>query len=84
MVREFKAPVNVSPLIRFSRWSFLLLGATYGVTRHSYLQKKEDKTRDHRLQIKAEREALIAAEKKKLRDEEEKNLDLMFNPPKTT
>jgi hypothetical protein len=44
------------------------LGATYGVTRHSYLQKKEDKTRDHRLQIKAEREALIAAEKKKLRD----------------
>lgn len=42
-----------------------MLGATYGVTRHSYLQKKEDKTRDHRHQLKAEREAMIALEKKK-------------------
>lgn len=45
-----------------------MLGATYGVTRHSYLQKKEDKTKDRRHQLKAERDAVIAAEKKKYAD----------------
>ncbi|KAL4135677.1 hypothetical protein QTP88_007273 [Uroleucon formosanum] len=83
MPREFKAPVNVSPLIRFGRWSFLLLGVTYGATRHSYLQKKEDKTKETRHQKIAEREAKIAMEKKKFAEEEIKNLDIIFNPPKT-
>jgi len=45
-----------------------LLGVTYGATRHSYLQKKEDKTKDIRHQKIAEREAKIAAEKKKFAD----------------
>jgi len=44
------------------------LGVTYGATRHSYLQKKEDKTREVRHRTKAEREAKIAAEKKKFAD----------------
>jgi len=52
-------------VIQFGRWSFLLLGVTYGATRHSYLQKKEDKTKEVRHQKIAEREAKIAAEKKK-------------------
>lgn len=52
-------------VIQFGRWSFLLLGVTYGATRHSYLQKKEDKTKETRHQKIAEREARIAAEKKK-------------------
>lgn len=50
---------------QFGRWSLLLLGVSYGATRHSYLQKKEDKTREARYQLKAEREAKMAAEKKK-------------------
>jgi len=42
-----------------------LLGITYGATRHSYLQKKEDRSKESRHQKIAEREARIAAEKKK-------------------
>ncbi|XP_060844358.1 ATP synthase subunit e, mitochondrial [Rhopalosiphum padi] len=83
MPRDFKAPVNVSPLIRFGRWSFLLLGVTYGATRHSYLQKKEDRTKESRHQKIAEREAKIAADKKKFAEAEISNLDVIFNPPKT-
>jgi len=41
------------------------LGVTYGASRHSYLQKKEDKTRDRRHQLKAERDAKLLAEKEK-------------------
>jgi len=83
MTREFKPAVNVSPLIRFGRWSFLFLGVTYGVTRHNYLQNKEDKTKDVRQRIKAERDAKLLLEKQKFAEEELKNLDIIFNPPKT-
>ncbi|XP_050548206.1 ATP synthase subunit e, mitochondrial-like [Daktulosphaira vitifoliae] len=64
MVRDFKAPINVSPLIRFGRYSLLLAGIGYGMTRHSFLQRKEDKSRDERYRLKAERDAKIAEEKK--------------------
>lgn len=55
-------------IIQFGRWSFLLLGVTYGATRHSYLQKKEDKTKDVRRQLKLERDTKLAIEKKKFAD----------------
>ncbi|VVC30753.1 ATP synthase, F0 complex, subunit E, mitochondrial [Cinara cedri] len=42
MVREFKQPVNVSPLIRLGRYTALIAGIAYGVCRNSYLQRKED------------------------------------------
>lgn len=45
MVREFASPVNVSPLIRFTRWCMLLAGIGYGVYRHSALQRYEDERR---------------------------------------
>lgn len=51
--------------MQFGRWSFLILGITYGATKHSYFQSKEDKTKDKRHQLKAEKEAKITAEKKK-------------------
>lgn len=43
----------------------MLLGVTYGATRHSYLQKKEDSTRERRMQLKTERDNKIKEEKDK-------------------
>merc|ERR1711862_668325 len=34
-------PLNVSPLIRATRWSLLVAGITYGYMRHNYLSKIE-------------------------------------------
>lgn len=45
MVREFASPVNVSPLIRISRWCMLLAGIGFGVFRHNVLQSHEDERR---------------------------------------
>lgn len=44
------------------------MGVTYGATRHNFLQKKEDSTKDARNKAKAERDAKLAAEKKILVD----------------
>ncbi|XP_050439254.1 ATP synthase subunit e, mitochondrial-like [Adelges cooleyi] len=82
MVRDFKAAVNVSPLIRFGRYSMLILGIGYGVTRHSFLQRSEDKTREERYKKKAERDAKLALEKKKYAEEEMKGLEAIMNPVK--
>lgn len=41
------------------------MGITYGVTRHNYLQNKEDKTKEVRYRLKAEREAKLLLEKQK-------------------
>ncbi|XP_034235245.1 ATP synthase subunit e, mitochondrial [Thrips palmi] len=69
-VGGFKAPVNVSPLIRFSRWTLLIAGISYGAIRHSRLTVKETKLREEaRLEairmapiLKAEKERLQKAE----------------------
>ncbi|XP_021524948.1 ATP synthase subunit e, mitochondrial [Aotus nancymaae] len=50
-------PVQVSPLIKLGRYSFLFLGMAYGATRYSYLKPR------------AEEERRIAAEEKKKQDE---------------
>jgi len=42
-----------------------LLGISYGATRHNFLQRKEDKTKDARNKLKAEREAKLLEEKQK-------------------
>eukprot|EP00102_Acyrthosiphon_pisum_P026932 XP_016664142.1 PREDICTED: ATP synthase subunit e, mitochondrial-like [Acyrthosiphon pisum] len=59
MVRNFKCPVNVSPLIRATRWSMLMGGVIYGVFRHNMLQNYEDTHREHRLQRQMERDEAI-------------------------
>ncbi|XP_051499386.1 ATP synthase subunit e, mitochondrial [Apus apus] len=53
-------PVQVSPLIKFTRYSALLLGMVYGKTRYDYLKPI------------AEEERRIEAEEKKKREELER------------
>uniref|UniRef100_A0A6J0SB83 ATP synthase F(0) complex subunit e, mitochondrial n=1 Tax=Pogona vitticeps TaxID=103695 RepID=A0A6J0SB83_9SAUR len=53
-------PVQVSPLIKFSRYSALLLGIIYGKKRHDYLKPI------------AEEERRIEEEEKKKREEMER------------
>lgn len=60
-------PLRVSPLIKLSRWSLLLLGIWYGSTRWNYLHKKEEKYRDYLKEMKPVWDA-EAAEKKKRDD----------------
>ncbi|XP_052043967.1 ATP synthase subunit e, mitochondrial-like [Apodemus sylvaticus] len=50
-------PVRVSPLIKFSRYSALILGIAYGSKRYSYLKPR------------AEEQRRIEAEEKKRLDE---------------
>ncbi|KOC62639.1 hypothetical protein WH47_05281 [Habropoda laboriosa] len=50
-------PVQVSPLIRFSRWSFLLVGVLYGSYRQVKLSKKENARREQELREKPIRDA---------------------------
>ena len=50
-------PVQVSPLIKFGRYSALIIGMAYGAKRYSYLKPR------------AEEERRIAAEEKKRLDE---------------
>lgn len=58
------APLRVSPLIKFSRWSLLLLGIWYGSTRWNYLHRKEEKYRDYLKEMKPTWDAEKAAKKK--------------------
>uniref|UniRef100_F6YBG7 ATP synthase F(0) complex subunit e, mitochondrial n=2 Tax=Ornithorhynchus anatinus TaxID=9258 RepID=F6YBG7_ORNAN len=50
-------PVQVSPLIKFGRYSALLVGVVYGAKRYDYLKPR------------AEEERRVAAEEKKRQDE---------------
>lgn len=63
-------PIKVSPLIKFTRWSLLLIGIWYGSTRWNYLHKKEEKYRDYLREMKPTWDAEAAA-KKKLEDEKQ-------------
>ncbi|PIK44076.1 hypothetical protein BSL78_19064 [Apostichopus japonicus] len=57
------APVAVSPLIKFGRYSALLLGIAYGSRHHKSLQKKEDGILARKEQAKAvEEKKKVAAE----------------------
>ncbi|XP_054167013.1 ATP synthase subunit e, mitochondrial-like [Oppia nitens] len=64
---ELKAPVNVSPFLRFCRWSLLLAGVAYGLRHNQTLAKRE---REHRIQLR---------EKKKIWDEEQRIIKLKAN-----
>lgn len=56
--------IRISPLIKFGRWSLLLLGIWYGSTRWNYLHRKEEKYRDWLRETKPIRDAEAAAKKK--------------------
>ncbi|XP_061397463.1 ATP synthase subunit e, mitochondrial [Musca vetustissima] len=59
-----QAPVRVSPLIKFFRWSLLTVGVGYGAFHQNRLSKKEEKVREIEAQKKAVRDAKLAEEKK--------------------
>ncbi|KOX80220.1 hypothetical protein WN51_08397 [Melipona quadrifasciata] len=75
-------PVQVSPFIKFCRWSLLLTGVVYGIYHQRRLSKKENALREQELKEKPIRDAKIAAEKKRLQDAEMKMLNDLFTPPK--
>lgn len=56
-------PINVSPLIRLARWSFLIVGIFYGASRQRYLAQREVHIREESLKRKAARDAKLQEEK---------------------
>ncbi|KAG5887875.1 hypothetical protein JTB14_011410 [Gonioctena quinquepunctata] len=71
------APVRVSPLIKFGRWSFLGLGVVYGLFHQNRLSKKETAFREVESKLKIERDAKLVAEKKAAADKEIQELEAM-------
>ncbi|CAG5122494.1 unnamed protein product [Candidula unifasciata] len=43
---------NISPLIRFARWTALFTGIVYGVTRYNYLYRREVEIQKHENEIR--------------------------------
>lgn len=77
-----QAPVRVSPLIKFGRWSLLLLGVGYGAFHQNRLSKKEEKVREIEAQQKAVRDAKLAEEKKRSAAAEMAALEELSKPTK--
>ncbi|KAF7278871.1 hypothetical protein GWI33_007879 [Rhynchophorus ferrugineus] len=71
------APVRVSPVIKFFRWSFLGVGVAYGAFHQNRLSKKEAKIREVETKQKAIRDEKLAAEKKLAAEREIKELEEM-------
>ncbi|GLV31683.1 ATP synthase subunit E [Carabus blaptoides fortunei] len=74
---DLPAPVRVSPLIKFGRWSFLIAGILYGAAHQSRLSKREVKIREVEDAQKAIRDAKIAEEKKRNAEIEIKSLEAL-------
>merc|ERR1712198_521052 len=64
------APVRVSPLIKFGRWTALLTGVLYGRSHFKSLQAKEVILREEEAKQAVVRNAQLEEEKKKLNREE--------------
>ncbi|KAH9492948.1 hypothetical protein Btru_023903 [Bulinus truncatus] len=61
---------NISPLIRFSRWSALLAGIVYGTYRYNYLSKREVEIQKHENEIKERhRQKLLKLQQEKSLEE---------------
>ncbi|XP_003484784.1 ATP synthase subunit e, mitochondrial [Bombus impatiens] len=73
-------PLQVSPLIKFSRWTLLLTGIVYGAYHQRRLSKKENARREQELKEKPMKDAKLAAEKKKLVEAELQMLNELFTP----
>ncbi|XP_050594596.1 ATP synthase subunit e, mitochondrial [Bombus affinis] len=75
-------PLQVSPLIKFSRWTLLLTGIVYGAYHQRRLSKRENARREQELKEKPLKDAKLAAEKKKLVEAEIQMLNELFTPSK--
>lgn len=77
-----QAPVRVSPLIKFGRWSLLTIGIGYGAFHQNRLSKKEAKVREIEAQQKVIRDAKLAEEKKRNAAAEMRALEELSKPAK--
>ncbi|XP_065371556.1 ATP synthase subunit e, mitochondrial [Calliphora vicina] len=77
-----QAPVRVSPLIKFGRWSLLILGIGYGAFHQNRLSHKEEKVREIEAQQKVIRDAKLAEEKKRSAAAEIRALEELSKPTK--
>ncbi|XP_075221529.1 ATP synthase, subunit E [Lycorma delicatula] len=75
MVQQYAPPVNVSPFIKFSRWSLLLLGIAYGSFWNSRYAKYEQKMAPIWAKEKEERHQHLEEEKKRRTEIELKELE---------
>lgn len=75
-------PINVSPLIRFGRWSLLTAGVLYGIYHQNRLSKKEAINRKIEAEKKVIRDAQLAIEKKRRYEEEVRALEELSRPTK--
>ncbi|NP_001091812.1 H+ transporting ATP synthase subunit e [Bombyx mori] len=73
----YGAPVRISPLIKFGRWSFLTVGVLYGAFHQNRLSKKEAKLREIEAQEKVIRDAKLKEEKERASALEIKALEEM-------
>nr|AAV90734.1 mitochondrial ATP synthase e chain [Aedes albopictus] len=79
---DLGAPVRVSPLIKFGRWSFLAIGVAYGAYHQQRLAKREVGIREVEAQQKVIRDAKLAEEKKRQQAEEAKAIAELSNSAK--
>ncbi|XP_062550032.1 ATP synthase subunit e, mitochondrial-like [Armigeres subalbatus] len=79
---DLGAPVRVSPLIKFGRWSFLAIGVAYGAYHQSRLSKREVGIREVEAKQKVIRDAKLAEEKKRAQAEEARAIAELSNPAK--
>ncbi|CAL1539665.1 unnamed protein product [Lymnaea stagnalis] len=61
---------NISPLIRFSRWTALFTGIVYGVYRYRYLARREIDIQKHESEILEKHREKMAILKKQKETEE--------------
>ncbi|RZF45018.1 hypothetical protein LSTR_LSTR001979 [Laodelphax striatellus] len=80
--RVFAPAVDVSPFIRFSRWSLLFAGMAYGAFWNSRYTKREAALKPIMEKEKAERDAFLAAEKIRKAKEEIASLEALSKPSK--
>ncbi|XP_069183036.1 ATP synthase subunit e, mitochondrial [Procambarus clarkii] len=64
------APVRVSPLIKFGRWTALLVGVIYGRSHYNSLSARETLLREEEAKHAVVRNAQLAEEKAKFNRDE--------------
>ncbi|KAI4477431.1 PREDICTED: ATP synthase subunit e, mitochondrial-like [Polistes canadensis] len=71
-------PYEISPLIKFARWTFLIVGIVYGFNKHKKYHALESALREEEERIKPIREAQLAREKAIRTEIELQELEKLF------
>ncbi|KAJ3644300.1 hypothetical protein Zmor_026966 [Zophobas morio] len=73
-----KPPLRVSPLIKFCRWTFLIVGIFYGASKQKFFAGREGSRREQAEKQKEMHDAELEMEKKIANEEEMAQLEKMF------